>query len=199
MANNGTNGHTPPQIVAAQKELERLAVPLSKLNEQIAAAQLKLTAAERAAAEADRAQQAAERAFADDTDNAAARTKFKQANEEIPLTRAVVKRRRQELAELEAKRPELQARVDAAAVALTRMQRECRKEQIEQEQQSARFKLAQHQQAVMEWQRRINVLADEKLQIVREEAAERDQAHTESRAKFLRDNGPVPGLERVRH
>lgn len=193
--NNG-NGHTPPQIVAAQQALERAGQPLKKLNEEIAAAQLKLTAAERELNEAEAEHRAASKRFVADQSNVN-RARLREASQQAADAKICVQVLTSDVAELEARRPLLQAEVDVKAMALAKVQRETRKQQIEDEINSAKFKLAQHQQACMEFQHRINTLADERLAITREEFAERDMGHREANEKFRRVNGPTPGFERT--
>jgi len=201
--NNG-NGKPDQRLVEAQRRLTKSQEPLQELDKKIAALQGQLTAAQQDVAKAEQEHGDASTAFVDD-DNDKNSARLLRAGHDAEAYRIKVKVLTQRLATLQAQREPLDRAVQQASTILSQVTTEVRLEVLDKEMATAKYKIAEFQQGIFEWDRRFRAMKEEHFQIEsRQNEANQRANQMRMREQFLRTNPTAPGGpqnfgERIRH
>lgn len=186
--NNGNGNGIDQRIKDAQRQLLKAQEPLQELDKKIATLQQQLAATQAAVATAEQEHDKAGSDYADD-DSAANRKRLLGSAEDITAHRAKAKVLNDRIATLSAHRASLDSAVQRAHTVLSTVSNDVRIEVLEGEIATATYKIAQFEQGIFEWQKRLRTAKEEKLQLetgVREAAWRAQQPLM--REKFLQAN-----------
>jgi len=123
-----------------------------------------------------------------------------QASQDADAARTKVKVLTQRLDAAQAQRVPLDAAIQQASTILSKVTTEVRLEVLEKEMATAKYKIAEFQQGIFEWDKRLRAMKAEHLEITQKVAdAEWRANQIRMRAQFAAANPAGPGIERVRH
>jgi predicted nucleic acid-binding Zn-ribbon protein len=163
--NNG-NGSGDPRIQQATRILVQCREPLEQLDAAIAKLQGQLTTANAAVASCQQEFESAGCAYADD-DRQPNRARLFAARDNLAAAQAKIKPLEDKIARLAAQRQSLDAKVQDASVALSKISDDVRLETLEKEESVGRYKIAQLEEGIREWKKRVDAARNEKIALLR--------------------------------
>jgi predicted nucleic acid-binding Zn-ribbon protein len=180
-----TNG-TDPRIQQATRILVKSREPLQQLEEQLTKLQGQLTTAQNAVATCQQEFDKASSDYADD-DSPPHRAKLFKTRDELAAAQAKIKPLDEKIARLAAQRQQLDLKLQEATVALSAISDTVRLETLEKEESVGRYKIAQLEEGIREWKKRVDAARNEKIVLLRRM----------DDARWKRDKALA--LERARH
>jgi chromosome segregation ATPase len=194
---NGT-GKTDSRILAAQRQLIKAQGPLQELDDKIKAQLLVQQQTEKALAAADAAYSEASLSYADaDTD--ANKRKLFSTHDDVAACQAKLKVIAERITALQTTRATLDAAVQAAHTVVSRAGTEVLLENLYAEVDRAKYHIGQHQQGLMEWDRRLRAAKQQALEIEQRQADAQwrvDKVRMQQEARLRNPYGPGGALDR---